>query len=177
MADADVLQFTPTSLGATTAGAFAMLFDGSDVGLTTTDEDVDSVGVSTDGRLVISTLGPFGVTGVSGQDEDLLVFNATAFGTTTSGTWQMYFDGSDVGLSTTTSEDVDAADITASGSILLSTVGSFAVTGVSGTSQDLFEFFPTTLGGTTAGTYSLFLDLSTVGIDPTENVKAVQLVD
>jgi len=51
------------------------------------------------------------------------------------------------------------------------------VTGAAGTSQDIFEFVPTTLGGTTAGTYSLMLDLSTLGIDPTENVKAVQLIE
>jgi hypothetical protein len=175
--DSDVLQFTPTSLGSTTAGAFAMLFDGSDVGLTLDDEDVDAIGVTSAGQLVISTLGPFGVTGVSGQDEDILVFNATSFGTNTAGSFQMYFDGSDVGLSTTTSEDVDAADLTADGTILLSTVGNFSVSGASGTSQDIFEFFPTALGSTTAGSYSMFLDLSTVGIDPTENVKAVQLVE
>jgi len=177
MDDSDVLQFTPTSLGSTTAGTFAMLFDASDVGLTSADEDVDAVGVTSDGRLVISTLGPFAVTGVSGQDEDLLVFNATSFGTVTAGSFQMYFDGSDVGLSTSASEDIDGADLTVAGTILLSTVGNFSVTGASGTSQDVLEFFPTTLGSTTAGTYSLFLDLSTVGIDPTENVTSLQLVD
>ncbi len=175
--DSDVLQFTPTSLGSTTAGTFAMLFDGSDVGLTLDDEDVDAVGVTSEGNLVLSTLGAFGVTGVSGQDEDILVFYATSFGTTTAGSFQMYFDGSDVGLATSSSEDVDAADLTSAGTILLSTVGSFSVTGASGTSQDIFEFFPTALGSTTSGTYSLFLDLSTVGIDPTENVKSIQLVE
>jgi len=177
MDDSDVLEFTPTSLGSTTAGTWAMLFDGSDVGLSNNDEDVDAIGVTSDGKLVVSTLGPFAVTGVSGQDEDLLVFTATSFGTATAGTWQLYFDGSDVGLSTTANEDVDAADITSSGTILLSTLGSFSVTGASGTSQDIFEFFPTALGSTTAGTYSLFLDLSTVGIDPTENVTSLQLVE
>jgi len=175
--DSDVLQFTPTSLGSTTAGTFAMLFDGSDVGLTLDDEDVDGIGVSSDGKLVISTLGLFSVTGLSGQDEDLLIFTATSFGTVTAGSFQMYFDGSDVGLSTTSSEDVDAADLTSAGTILLSTVGNFSVSGASGTSQDIFEFFPTTLGSTTTGTYSLFLDLSTVGIDPTENVTGIQFIE
>lgn len=175
--DSDVLQITPTSLGSTTAGTWAMLFDGSDVGLTTDNEDVDGIGVTSDGRLVLSTIGAFSVTGATGEDEDIIVFNATAFGTTTSGTYAMYFDGSDVGLSTTTSEDVDAADLTSSGTILLSTLGNFSVTGATGTSQDIFEFVPTTLGSTTAGTYSLFLDLSTVGIDPTENVVGLQFLD
>ncbi|MEK6675009.1 MAG: proprotein convertase P-domain-containing protein [Planctomycetota bacterium] len=177
MDDSDILQFTPTSLGSTTAGAFAMLFDGSDVGLTLSDEDVDAIGLTSTGFLVISTTGPFGGTGASGQDEDLFQFNATSYGTNTAGSFVMYFDGSDVGLSTAASEDIDAADLTSSGTILLSTLGAFSVTGVSGTSQDIFEFFPTALGATTAGTYSLFLDLSTVGIDPTENVTSIQLVE
>ena len=175
--DSDIMQFTPTSLGSVTAGSWLMFFDGSDVGLTLDDEDVDSIGVSNDGRLLISTLGAFSVTGISGQDEDLLVFNATQFGSTTIGSFAMFFDGSDVGLSTSASEDVDAGDVTSSGSILLSTVGSFSVTGAAGTSQDIFEFVPTALGGTTSGSFSLFLDLSTVGIDPTENVVAVQLIE
>jgi len=171
------VQFTPTSLGSTTAGTFAMLFDGSDVGLTLDDEDVDAISVSAAGNLVLSTLGPFSVTGISGQDEDIIEFLATSFGTVTAGSYQWYFDGSDVGLSTSSSEDIDAADITSSGSILLSTVGSFSVTGASGTSQDIFEFVPTSLGSATSGTYSLFLDLSTAGIDPTENVTSLQLVE
>jgi len=174
--DSDVLQFTPTSLGSTTAGTWAMLFDGSDVGLTTDNEDVDAIGVTSDGRLVISMLGTFSISGVAGEDEDIAVFNATSFGTVTAGTFQMYFDGSDVGLSTSSSEDVDAADLTGSGTILLSTQGSFSVTGASGTSQDIFEFTPATLGTTTSGTYALFLDLSTVGIDPTENVTSLQFL-
>lgn len=175
--DSDIMQFTPTSLGANTAGSWLLFFDGSDVGLTTNDEDIDSIGVSNDGRLLISTLGAFSVTGVSGEDEDILVFNATQFGSTTIGSFAMYFDGSDVGLSTTTSEDIDAADVRNDGSFLLSTLGNFSVTGASGTSQDLFRFVPTTLGSTTAGTFSLFLDLSTVGIDPSENVVAVQVIE
>lgn len=174
MDDSDVLQFTPTSLGANTAGTFAMLFDGSDVGLTTNDEDVDAIGVTTDGRLVVSTLGPFSVTGVSGEDEDILLFTATSFGTNTAGSWSMYFDGSDVGLATTASEDVDAVELTAAGTILLSTVGSFSVTGASGTSQDIFQFTPTSLGTNTAGSFSMYFRPSTVGIDPSENVVALQ---
>jgi subtilisin-like proprotein convertase family protein len=177
MDDSDILQFTPTSLGSTTAGTFAMLFDGSDVGLTLSDEDVDGIGLTSSGFLVLSTTGPFGVTGASGQDEDLFQFNATSYGTNTAGSFVMYFDGSDVGLSTSSTEDVDAADLTSSGTILLSTLGNFSVSGASGTSQDIFEFFPTALGSTTAGSYSLFLDLSAAGIDPTENVTSIQLVE
>jgi subtilisin family serine protease len=175
--DSDIIRFTPTSLGATTAGSFSFYFDGSDVGLTLSTEDIDAVGMTGDGRLLVSSTGAFGGTGASGQDEDLFVFNATSLGATTAGSFAMYFDGSDVGLSTTADEDVDAAGVTSSGTILLSTLGNFSVTGVSGADEDVFEFSPTSLGGTTAGTYSMFLDLSALGIATTADVIAVELIE
>ncbi len=173
--DSDVLKFTATSLGATTAGTFTMYFDASDVGLSTSDEDVDAIELLPDGRLLVSTTGAFGVTGVSGQDEDLIAFTPTSLGATTAGTWAMYFDGSDVELATSSSEDVDAVAVDALGRIYLSTTGSFAVPGVSGADEDVFRFMPTSLGGTTAGTYDpvLFFDGSTRGLTP--DVKAIDL--
>ena len=54
--DSDIVRFVPTSTGATTAGSFAWYFDGSDVGLTTDGEDIDAIGFTPDGKLVISTL-------------------------------------------------------------------------------------------------------------------------
>ncbi|MBI4718081.1 MAG: S8 family serine peptidase [Planctomycetes bacterium] len=173
--DSDIVRFTPSSLGADTAGVFTFYFDGSDVGLTTDNEDVDAITLAPDGRLIVSTFGGFGVTGLSGQDEDLLVFNAASLGSVTAGTFAMYFDGSDVGLSTTAGEDVDAAAVTAAGTILLSTEGNFAVTGVGGADEDVFEFTPATLGGVTTGSYTMLLDLSALGIDPLEDVAAVEV--
>ena len=81
-----------------------------------------------------------------------------------------------MGHSTTTSEDVDAATITASGTILLSTVGAFSVPGVIGADEDVFQFTPTTLGTNTAGNFAMFLDLSTIGISTGANVNAVEFV-
>ncbi len=174
--DSDIVRFIPTSLGSTTAGSWVFYFDGSDVGLTTDAEDIDAISLTSDGRLVISTLDAFSVTGLSGNDEDLIVFNATSLGSVTAGSFGMYFDGSDVGLSTNTNEDVDAAAITADGTILLSTLGSFSVTGASGADEDIFEFTPTSLGTTTSGTFTLVLDLSTLGIATSENVNAIEVV-
>ncbi len=175
--DSDIVRFTPTSLGPTTAGSFTWYFDGSDVGLTVNDEDLDAVGLTSDGRLIVSVIGNFSGTGASGVDEDLFVFNATSLGSTTAGSFQMYFDGSDVGLSTSSNEDVDAAGLTSTGSILLSTLGDFSVTGVSGGDEDIFEFFPTSLGSTTAGTFQMYLDLSTLGIATSADVIAVELIE
>ncbi len=170
VADADVVEFIPTSLGETTAGTFSMFFDGSDVGLSTSDEDVDALYFLADGTMIISTRGAFSVSGISGQDEDLIRFTATSWGANTAGSWSWYFDGSDVGLSTTSNEDVDGVWLNEAlapyPDIYLSTIGAFSVTGASGENEDIFVFHPTALGSTTTGTYGpgLFLDGSAFGL-------------
>jgi hypothetical protein len=170
VADPDVVEFTPTSLGSTTAGTFTWKFDGSDVGLSTTYEDVDALYLMSDGTMIVSIRDAFSVTGVSGADEDLIRFTATSWGSTTAGNWSWYFDGSDVGLSTTSYEDVDGIwvnqAITPYPDVYLCTLGTFAVTGVSGENEDIFVFHPTALGSTTTGTFGpgLFLDGSLFGL-------------
>jgi len=161
--DSDILRFVPTSLGATTAGAWQWYFDGSDVGLSTSDEDVDAFTLLPDGRLLVSTLGSVSVTGASGADEDLLVFTPTQLGSTTSGTWAMYFDGSDVGLSSTSNEDVNGVWVDTAGKIYLTTLGSFSVTGVSGDGSDIFTCTASSLGSTTACTFAMYWDGSNNG--------------
>jgi hypothetical protein len=174
--DSDIFRFTPTSLGPNTAGSFSFYFDGSDVGLSANDEDIDAIATTSSGNLVLSVIGNFAGTGASGVDDDLFQFTATSLGSVTSGSFSIYFDGSDVSL-TTTSEDVDAACITSSGTILLSTTGGFSVPGVSGNDEDILEFTPTSLGATTAGSYTMFLDLSTIGIATSADVRGVQLIE
>jgi hypothetical protein len=106
----DVLRFDATSLGSTTAGAFSLYFNGSDVGFdSATNEKIDSLSLLPDGRLLISTNGNPSVPGLTtGKDEDVLAFSPASLGDVTSGTWSLYFDGSDVGLSETSGEDIDA---------------------------------------------------------------------
>jgi hypothetical protein len=157
VADSDIIRFTPTSLGTNTAGSFTWYFDASDVGLSTTAEDIDAIGFAPDGKLVISTLGSFSVTGVSGNDEDLLIFTATALGSTTTGIWALYFDGSDVGLNEATSEQINGIWIEAStNKIYLTTAGAFSVAGLSGTGSDIFICTPGTLGSTTSCAYTSY---------------------
>lgn len=175
--DSDIVRFIPTSTGATTAGSFVFHFDGSDVGLTQNGEDIDAISLTSDGRLIISLLSSGAVNGVSNvQDEDLLVFNSTSLGSVTTGSFSLYFDGSDVGLSTSSSENIDAVAIAPDGSILFSTVGNFAVTGLSGPDEDVAQFVPTSLGGTTAGTFAALLDLSSLGIATSADVNAVERI-
>jgi subtilisin-like proprotein convertase family protein len=162
--DNDIVRFIPTSYGANTAGTFVLYFDGSDVGLTTTAEDIDTIGIAPDGRLIISTTGNPSVTGVSGQDEDLLAFTATSLGSTTAGTWALYFDGSDVALSTAASEDVNGSWIDTNGDIYLTTLGIFGVTGLSGDGSDIFICVgPTTGSNTACSSFSMYFDGSALG--------------
>jgi hypothetical protein len=155
--DSDIIRFTPTSLGANTAGSFSWYFDGSDVGLTTTAEDIDAIGFTPDGKLVISMLGSFNVTGVSGNDEDLISFVATSLGASTSGIWAIYFDGSDVGLNEATSEQINGIWIEpVTNKIYLTTTGAFSVPGLGGAGSDIFICTPGSLGATTSCTYTSY---------------------
>lgn len=174
----DIVRFDATSLGSITAGTFSMYLDGSDVGLDVAAEKLDSVSLLADGRVLISTTGNPSIPGLTGlSDEDILAFTPSTLGNNTSGTWALYFDGSDVGLSTTSDEDIDALDITSNGNIYLSTLGDFAVTGVSGFDEDVFVCVPTSLGSTTACNYFsvLYFDGSLWGLSAND-VDAINLL-
>jgi hypothetical protein len=165
----DIAYFNATSLGSVTAGTFSMLFDGSKFGLASTAEKIDSVSLSPDRRILISTTGDPSVPGVAGKDEDVLLFAPTQTdgqGEVISGSWGMYFDGSDVGLADSSNEDVDALDVTTDGTIYLSTLGDFVVSGVSGADEDIFVCVPTSTGSVTGCSYStrLYFDGSTWGL-------------
>jgi hypothetical protein len=141
----DVVRFTPSSLGENTAGGWDLYFDGSDVGLSTTSEKIDALGLKSDGTLLISTYGKAvvsnGGTNITGQDEDLLGIRPTSTGANTAGTWSLVFDGSTVsGLE---SEDVTAAWYDdASGLYFLTVVDDFAAGGASGTNRTVFSATP-----------------------------------
>lgn len=164
--DYDIVQFNATSLGENTAGSFSLYFDGEDVGLDSTKEDIDAFDLLSDGRLLISTSGSYVVPNLSGKDEDLLAFTPTSLGENTSGDWEIYFDGSDVGLSDGGPEDSDGVSVAANGDIYLTTRGSFSVTDVTGDSLDIFLCSPASLGAITACTYSptLYFDGSIWGL-------------
>ncbi|HET9912177.1 MAG TPA: S8 family serine peptidase, partial [Anaerolineales bacterium] len=99
--------------------------------------------------------------GVAFNDEDIVAYN------TGTGTWSMYFDGSDVGIT----GDVDAFAIMPDGSILLSFEA--ASSGVD--DSDIVRFAPTSLGSNTAGTFSVYLTGSSVGL--TTNDEDIDAID
>ncbi|MEW5985938.1 MAG: metallophosphoesterase [Chloroflexota bacterium] len=167
LSDADVFKFIPTTLGNSTSGVFEMTFDGSDVGLNSSGEDVDAIGLTPAGNLLVSVLSSFNASGVSGQDEDLIEFTATSWGWTTAGTLSLYFDGSDVGLADSSSEDVGGVWIDGgNGDVYLSAAGTFAVTGANGDGADVFICHPISLGNVTSCTFGpgLYWDGSAQGL-------------
>jgi len=83
----DLLRFTPTSLGADTAGTWQKYFEGADVALTQTSERLDSCFVGADGVITLSTQGNFSVSGLTGVRSDLFRFVPTSLGTVTTGTF------------------------------------------------------------------------------------------
>ena len=173
--DSDIVQFTPTSLGSTTSGSFSMYFDGSDVGLTTNGEDIDGLSLR-GGQLAITTLGSASANGLgTTRDEDILLFSGS-LGSNTSGTFSQLFDGSDVGLNNSGGEDVDAITFTTAGDLIFSTVGTFAVSGVSGQDEDVVNFSGI-FGPSTSGSFSMRQDLSTLGIASGEDIGSIHIFE
>ncbi len=151
--DEDILAYDPDT------DSWRMIFDGSDVGIYA---DVNAFAFLPDGSLLLSSDVRPRVPGVGQVDDsDIVRFTPASLGANTSGSFELYFDGSDVGLSTN-GEDIDALHVLANGDIVLSTLGSFRVPGVRGMDEDLLRFTPTSLGGNTAGAWSLYFDGSDV---------------
>ncbi|MFZ2406468.1 MAG: Ig-like domain-containing protein, partial [Methylobacter sp.] len=157
--DSDIVRFIPTSTGSDTAGTYAWYLDGSDAGLISGTQDIDAIGFTPNKNLVVSTTGNSTVTGVSDvKDEDLLIFYAASLGASTSGTWGLYFDGSDVGLSQNSSEDVNGTWIDRNGDIFLTTLGNFSVPDASGGGDDIFRCIQGSAGSTTVCRYDFTWD-------------------
>jgi len=159
------------------AGHFSVAFDGSDVGLAAyridgfawLDSDTLLLSVDADRTNILP-----GMTGPI-DDSDVVRFDASSLGATTAGTFSVYFDGSDVGL-TQSAADVDAFELLTDGRIVISTTGTVSVSGVSARDEDLLAFTPASLGQTTAGTFALYFDGSDVGLgENPEDVDAVSV--
>jgi hypothetical protein len=161
--DSDIVRFVPTSLGDTTAGSFEWFLDGSDVGLTSSGENVDAIGLTGDGRLLISVVGNVSAGSVTGGDHLLLVLDNAVYGEESSGDWAIYFNGSTADLSPG-SEDITGTWVdAANGDVYLSSGGAFTVGGVSGNANDLFVCTPSAVGETTTCSYAFYWDAAAAG--------------
>lgn len=143
----DIVRFTPTSLGSTTAGTFSMFFDGSNNGMSNNSEDIDGFYAQANGSILLSTTGNLSSGGYSANDEDISLFSGGSFST--------YMDSSDVGFAANNDdEDIDAFWLASNGNIYFSTVWDFSVTGLSGGASAIGIFIPSTLGNNTTGTFN-----------------------
>jgi hypothetical protein len=135
--DSDVIMFTPSNLGDTTAGSFSWFLDGSDVGLTTDAEDIDALTMTSDGKLTISTSGDMAAGLTKAKGQDLVALENGIFGRESGGSWAVLLDGSDVELQKS-SERIRAASATTEPNIIhLSTLGRVKAGDVSATGDDI----------------------------------------
>ncbi|MCM2372109.1 LamG-like jellyroll fold domain-containing protein [Aporhodopirellula aestuarii] len=161
--DMDIVKFDGTD--------FSLHFDGSDV--ISSDEEIDALHILNDTELLLSFSGSASLPGISGtvRDEDIVKFTATQLGDSTSGTFELYFDGSDVGFT----NDIDSLAVLDSGSLVVSSRGNVSVSGLSVADEDLLEFTPTSLGTSTSGTWSLYVDGSDVELGA-EDINGVTVL-
>ncbi len=139
---------------------YGTLFDGTAAGLpagTIIDAIHVVIGPGNVYSMYMSFTGGFNLTGVGNVDDsDIVLYNASG--------WSLYFDGSDVGL-TTDGEDVDAFDILAGGDLIISTIGNGNVPLVGGfNDEDLLQFTPTSTGANTSGSWTWYFDGSDVSL-------------
>jgi len=175
--ESDILLWTPGTPNRY-PGTWSWYFDGSDVGLTTSNEDVDAMMLLPDGRLLLSTTSSGSAGTLSWADEDVVAFTFTSPpGEATAGTFAMYLDGSDVGLSELSTEDIGALSPRLDGTgFYLCTDGAYNVPGLpAGTGVDVLLFRPSSLGAASAGTFSLILDGSAIGLPDTAKIDGLDL--
>ncbi|MBP6016419.1 MAG: VCBS repeat-containing protein [Candidatus Promineofilum sp.] len=156
-ADEDILRFDSGS------GQWSLYFDGSDVGLDS--NDVDGFYLRDD-AILLSLGKPQNLAGLGlVDDSDVLLFIPTSIGANTAGQFSLYFDGSNVGL-TTNGEDINALTETDDGRLIMSTVGKVTVPGLTASKWDLLLFDPDANGyGTdTAGVWSFYVKGSSIGL-------------
>jgi len=167
----DGVDATPRDVIRYSNGVYTIELDGSTIGLTKSNENIDALAITPDGHLVISTFGSASVNGISGKihDRDLIKVDGTAatgYGNTAS----LYFDGTAVGL-TKSSEDVSAAWIgnpSPDNNIYLVTKGNFSVNSVnslSGRKSDIFGCSPTSQDPIASCFFYSFFVGETSGLD------------
>jgi hypothetical protein len=151
---------------------WAMVFDGSDVGLSSSYV-IDGMAREANGHILLSFTNLILLARYYVDDSDVMRFVPTSLGSTTAGSFSYMLDASDVGLSVDT-EDVDAIDVAPDGRVVLSTNGAFVVSGVSGGGEDMLVFNAVTFGTATFGSFAMYFDGSDVELNTLEeNLDAI----
>jgi hypothetical protein len=157
--DEDMLAFS------TLRQSWTLLIDGSDIGLG--GSDINAFHWQPDGSMLLSVNSPVSLAGLgSVDDSDILRFIPSTLGASTTGTFELFLRGADVGL-TTNGEDIDAIAIDTNGRLVISTLGNGSVPGANGNlamnDEDLLV--------RNGNVWELLFDGSDVGlIDSTEDI-------
>lgn len=139
---------------------WSMIVDGSDLGLHRLD--LTDFYLMDDGSILMSFNKSFTLQGLGRVDDsDIIRFIPTKLGSETQGSFEWFFDGSDVGL-TSGGEDIDAIAFDPEGNLVISTKGSFHVGDLRGKDEDLFVLKDGEFGEESSGTWAMYFDGSTV---------------
>jgi len=154
---ADVVHFQADSLGESTSGQFSLFAGASDLGLTAHNANIDALDIQDDGTLIFSNLGNINLPIGSVGKEDFVQITPDASGSYANGTMQLFFDGSDVGLGSL--ENTNAVSVEGS-QVHLSTPSTNFINsqGLSGSGDDVLTFSGSSFGENTAGTFALTFD-------------------
>jgi hypothetical protein len=160
-------------------GVWSLYFDASDAGLT---KALGDFVLLEDGSILMSIVAKVKLRDSANvlltiTPQDIVRFVPPGLGPATNGHFELYFDGSDVSLSTS-GEKIDALALRPDGVLLISTTGAATVksggVNIKAQDEDLLAFTATSWGATTTGTWSptLALDGSTLPGMATEDVTA-----
>jgi len=166
--DHDILKFTPTSLGDVTAGTLELYFDGSDVDLTGGGEVVESFAILSNGDLIMGATHELVAGGISVKSGSLARFSPTSTGETTSGTWSVYLDGTDIIDNATGFEGITGVYVeeqpTGLEDVYMTFKSDIVIGGNSIPKGNIIKCDPTTLGTTTNCSTSVFWDGAVHGL-------------
>lgn len=160
---ADVIEFSPTSVGSDTAGALSVYFDGSEHGL----DEVDAVALDPDGNLLVSTGGTAALGSVTVAGHDVLSFDGTTLST--------FLLGPLVDLSTA-AENVTGLSVDRSGVIHVVTAADHEVPGAIGDGADVLQCVPTGPAPVAGCDWSRHRDGSALGL-PAGRVVGLTTID
>ena len=152
--------------------SFVKFFDGSDVGVG--GAQISAFTVNAAGDLLISFDGTQILDGFTFRSQDVarFRFDIDSTGEDTDGAFDIYFDGSDVGLN---SAVIDGLSVTADGSLYMTFDRDGSLGGVGRVdSNDVLLFQQDQLGPETSGTFSFAIDGSDIGLTgPDEGIDAL----
>ena len=96
--DEDLIIFNVVNYGPNTSGSWARYFDGSDVALRASAEDISSAWIDGDGVISLSTLGAFNVPNATGNADDIFNCTPSQLGATTECAFASEWDGESHGF-------------------------------------------------------------------------------